>query len=62
MCSGGSRPSDKMGGPSHPDSEITGGGGLKIKIFRPFRPHFGLKIRRAPGPLGSSPGSDTDVC
>ena len=28
-------------------------------FFRPFRPHFGLKIRAGPGPLGPSPGSTT---
>ena len=34
----------------HPDTEI-GGVGLK-KIFRPFRPQFGLKIREARAPRG----------
>ena len=39
-----------------------GGGGAwspKNIFFRPFRPHFGLKIRAGPGPLGPSPGSTT---
>ena len=34
-----------------------GGGGLKI-FFRPFGPHFGIKIRGAGSP-GPSPGSAT---
>ena len=48
--SSGSRPSDKVGGDGHPDSEIKGGPVSK-KIFpRPFGPLFGLKLRgdRAP--------------
>ena len=54
--SGGSRLSDKGGG-GHRDREIRGGGaGFKKKFFRPFGPHFGLKIR---GEAGSSPGSTT---
>ena len=32
------------GAGGHPDPEIRGGGGLK-KIFRPFGPQFGPKIR-----------------
>ena len=60
-ASGGSRPSDKrvwwggVGGGAvgggYPDSEIREPGGLKTNIFRPFGPHFGLKIR------GGGPGS-----
>ena len=45
---GSSRPLDKEGALS------------PIKIFRPFGPQFGLKIRGDPGPLGRSPGSATD--
>ena len=46
----------------HPDPEIEGGGGLKKIFFRPFGPHFGLRIRgEGSGPLGPSPGSATDV-
>ena len=37
-------------------SSRTPGAGLKINLFRPFGPHFGLKIRGA-GPRGLSPGS-----
>ena len=53
---GGSRPSDKTGG-GHPDPEIGGeggGGGRSEKtFFRPFGPHFGIKIwgGTPPGPL-----------
>ena len=41
------------GGAGHPDPEIRGVGGTRSKknFFRPFGPHFGLKIRgggRAP--------------
>ena len=44
LTSGGSRPSDKRGGGAgHPDPEI-GGGVASKKFFRPFGPHFGLKI------------------
>ena len=53
ICSDGSRPSDKGGGPGHPDPEIRGARSQK-KIFRPFGSHFGLKMRGggwAPGPL-----------
>ena len=50
------------GGGVHPDPEIRVGGGVK-KIFRPFGPQFGLKIRKhkvggPPGPR-PSPGSVT---
>ena len=47
------------GGGGNPDPEITGGPGLQKIFFRPFGPHFGLKIRRGGGadPLGPSPGS-----
>ena len=43
------------GGGGHPDSEISREGALKNSFFfRPFRPHFSLKIRgrasRAPPP------------
>jgi len=40
----GCRLSDKGGGPGHPDPEIRGARSPK-NFFRPFRPHFGLKIR-----------------
>ena len=48
--SGRSRPSDWGAGGrgGHPDPEIKGGGGggsSKKKFFRPFGPHFGLKVR-----------------
>ena len=43
----------------HPDSEIRGVLVSK-KIFWPFAPHFGLKIRGGgEGPPGPSPGSAT---
>ena len=45
--SGRSRPSDKVGA-GHPDPEIRGG--LQKKIFWPFGPHFGQKIRSWGGP------------
>ena len=48
------------GRPGHPESEISGGAGLKI-FFRPFGPHFGIKIRGSPGPPGPSPGSATGL-
>ena len=38
----------------HPGPEIRGGLVSK-KIFQPFGPQFGLKIRRRPGPTGSPP-------
>ena len=44
------------------DLEIRGGGEggrSPRKIFRPFGPQFGLKIRGEPGPPGPSPGSVT---
>ena len=54
VCSGGSRRSDKGEARSSivSDKWGWGGGGLKIS-FRPFGPHFVLKIRgrRLPGPL-----------
>ena len=54
--SGRSRLSDKAGGGGgHPDPEITGGAGLQKIFFRPFGPHFGLKIRRGGGPPGPLP-------
>ena len=31
----------------------------KNNFFRPLGPHFGLKIRGGPDPLGPSPGSAT---
>ena len=43
-----SRPSDRKGGGAlHPDPEIRGGQvpPPKKKLFRPFGPQFGLKIR-----------------
>ena len=33
----------------HPSPE-KGGGSVSKKIFRPFRPQFGLKIRESPAP------------
>ena len=55
LCSGGSRPSDKVGGR---------GDGLKKIFGRPFGPQFGLKISGEKGGGGSSlpgpsPGSTT---
>ena len=47
----------RPGGNGHPDPEIRGGGGgsgLPKKLFRPFGPQFGLKIRGG-GPPGSLP-------
>ena len=40
-----------------PDLEVRGGGGAvsEKKFFQPFRPQFGLKIRREEGPPGSLP-------
>ena len=46
--SGESRASDK-GGPDHPGSEIRRGGRPQKIFFRPFVPHFGLKIRGGGG-------------
>jgi len=40
-----------------PDPEIRGGPASK-KIFRPFGPHFDLKIKRRG--VGGSPGSATE--
>ena len=57
-----------------PDLQIRGGGGVggggekrraqsQKKLFRPFGPQFGLKIRGwGAGPLGPSPGSATGIC
>ena len=41
------------GGAGHPDPEIRGVGGTRSKknFFRPFGPHFGLKISGGDGPL-----------
>ena len=50
QASCGSRPSDKGMG---------GGGAGSEKIFRPFEPQVGLRIRGTRGPLGPSPGSAT---
>jgi len=49
------------GGPSHPDPEIGGGGGIQKKLFWPFGPQFGLKTRGGPGPPGTSPRSATAI-
>ena len=38
-------PDIQIRGAGHPDPEITGGGGGLKKVFRPFGPQFGLKIR-----------------
>ena len=56
-----------------PDLQIRGGGGggeggkgraqSQKKLFRPFGPQFGLKIRGGgQAPMGSSPGSATGIC
>ena len=37
------------GGGGHPDPEIKGGS-LKKILFRPFGPHFGLKMREGRAP------------
>ena len=38
--------------PNHPDPEISGGWGVSKIFFRPFWPHFGLKVGGGPpGPL-----------
>ena len=64
FLSGGSRPSDKVGGRGVGVIQTLrkGGGGLKKEFFRPFGPQFGLKIRGVPGPPGRSPGSGTVHC
>ena len=41
------------------DASLRRGGGLQKKFFRPFGPHFGLKIRGGASPPGPSPGSAT---
>ena len=46
------------GEPSHPDSEIRGGRSQK-KLFQPFGPQFGLKIKGGLAPLCPSPRSAT---
>ena len=44
------------GEPSHPDSDIRGGRSQK-KLFQPFGPQFGLKIKGAlDPPLYKGPG------
>ena len=48
------------GGGGHPDPEISGGG-LQKDFFLPFGPQFGLKIRGAPSPPGTSPRSATAI-
>ena len=53
--SAGSRPLDK-GGAGHPDPQIRRGAVSK-KLFLPFGPQFGLKIRGGP-----SPGAATVLC
>ena len=60
VSSGGSRPSDRVGA-GHPEPEIRGGPGLQKRFFRPFGPHFGLKIRGWPWPPGPLPGSATGL-
>ena len=47
------------GGGGHPDPEIRGAPASKKIFFRPFGPHFGLKIRGEGGPPGPSSGSAT---
>ena len=62
LYSGGSRPSDKVGGaPCHPDPEIRGGGQVSKKNFSALRawPQFDLKIRGGLGLPSSSPRSAT---
>ena len=51
--SGRSRPSDKGGGGRSSRPWDKGESGLPKKFFRPFGPHFGLKIKGGgpPGPL-----------
>ena len=39
----------------------SGGGGVHKDFFRPFGPQFGLKIRGARAPLGTSPRSATAI-
>ena len=41
-------------GGGHPDPDIREAR-LKKKFFRPFGPHFGLKLRRGPGPPRAPP-------
>ena len=43
-------------------SEGRGSPGLKKIFFRPFGPHFGLKVKGAPASPGASPGSATEGC
>ena len=45
-------------GGGYPDPEIRGRGQSHKKIFQPFGPQFGLKIRGGAG-AGLSPGSAT---
>ena len=55
LFSGGSRPSDKVGGGGGGRGGRSsrlwdkGGASLQKKFFRPFGPHFGLKIRGGGG-------------
>ena len=58
--SGGSRPSDK-GRARSSDPEIRGGGSLQKGFFWLFGPQFGLKIRGALSPPGTSPRSATAI-
>ena len=48
----------------HPDQRGRGerGRSKKKNLFRPFGPQFGLKIRGAGGPPGTSPGSAIGHC
>ena len=48
------------GGGGHPDPEIREGVRSLKKLFRPFGPQFGLKIKGSPSPPGSFPGSVTE--
>ena len=50
LVSGGSRPWDKGAG---------GEDSLQQKLFRPYGPQFGIKIREGPSPPGPSPRSAT---
>ena len=48
------------GGGRSSDPELRGGG-LQKDFFRLFGPQFGLKIREAPSPPGTSPRSATAI-
>ena len=59
LVSGGSTPSDKVGGGGvNPDAEIRGEQSPK-KNFRPYGPQFDKKIKGGPGPPGPATANDT---